>query len=265
MLSDHAYLKPYLSVTSALELVDYALMSATKAGKKTSKEADEAFKKAVSKLGEYEKKCHGRETVAERIKTAEKVDKSSMMVLNSLMEKFRVREELVTLLHHTLTLIFSRWRRDSQQKSSFSSTSPFQIKLPLLQHVSADSSSLSLVVSELYLNLIPEVLCSRSNQNEILWNFSRFKDERRLTLKQNPHFYEVLPTSPKDYGDRFQMGPSESYLDMGRISVLSDNLGQAGRVFLKTVKTRAFGNAYDLGNAIIFKGSWVFFFIPFLT
>ena len=107
------------------------------------------------------------------------------------------------------------------------------------------------------------MLCSRSNQNEILWNFSRFKDERRLTLKQNPHFYEVLPTSPKDYGDKFRTRPTETYLEKGRISVLTDKLGQAGRVFLKTAKTtRAFGNVWDLKDAIIFKGSW-HFFCPF--
>jgi hypothetical protein len=125
------------------------------------------------------------------------------------------------------------------------------------------------MVSELYLNIIPEALCSMSDRNEILWNFGRFKDERRLTLKQNPHFYKALPTSRKDYGDKFEKRPIESslsYLDMGRISVLTDNLSEAGRVFLKTAKkTRAFGRVWDLTNAIIFKGSCLSFFIPFLT
>lgn len=112
------------------------------------------------------------------------------------------------------------------------------------------------MISELYLNLPSEALCSKSDQNEILWNFSRFTDERRLTLKQNPHFYKVLPRLPKHYGDKFLMEPTESYLEMTKISVLSDNLGQAGRIFLKTAKkTRAFGNAWNVGNAIIFKGS----------
>ena len=41
---------------SALQLVDNALMSAAKAGKKTSKEADEVFKEAVNMLSEYERK-----------------------------------------------------------------------------------------------------------------------------------------------------------------------------------------------------------------
>jgi hypothetical protein len=107
-------------------------MSATEAGKKTSNEADEAFKNAVSELGDYEKKNHFKETVTKRIEMAEKADKSSLKVLNSLMEKFRVREELITLLHHSLMLIFSRRRRNRRCQSSFFSTSPFQIKIPPL-------------------------------------------------------------------------------------------------------------------------------------
>jgi hypothetical protein len=120
------------------------------------------------------------------------------------------------------------------------------------------------MVSELYLDLIPEALCTESHLNEILWNFSQHKDkERRLTLKQNPHFYKVLPISPENYGDKFLTEPIETYLHK-RISVLTDNLGQAGRVFLRLVKkTRAFGNAWIPKNAIIFKGSWLPFFNPF--
>ena len=107
------------------------------------------------------------------------------------------------------------------------------------------------------------MLCRSSHLNEILWNFSRFKDkERRLTLKQNPHFYEALPKSPEHYGDKFLTEPIETFLHK-KISVLTDNLGQAGRVFLNIAKkTRAFGNVWVPKNAIIFKGSWSFFFNP---
>ena len=107
------------------------------------------------------------------------------------------------------------------------------------------------------------MLCSRSDLNEILWNFRRPEDKKgRLTLKQNPHFYKVLPTSPEKHGDEFETMPTDTYLH-GKINVLTDNLGDAGRVFLKTAKkTRAFGNAWDLKNAIIFKGTWLIFY-PF--
>ena len=110
--------------------------------------------------------------------------------------------------------------------------------------------SRSLMVSD----PIPEFLSESSDISEVLWNFSRFKGERRLTLKDNPHFYEELPRSPEEYGDKFLMEPIETFMHK-RISVLTDNLGQAGQVFLKTAKkTRAFGNVCVPKNAIIFKG-----------
>jgi hypothetical protein len=84
-----------------------------------------------------------------------------------------------------------------------------------------------------------------------------------LTLKQNPHFYKALPTLQRDYGNKFEKRPIESslnYLDMGRISVLTDNSREAGRVFLNIgTKNRAFGNVWDVENGIIFKGSWLTF------
>lgn len=117
---------------------------------------------------------------------------------------------------------------------------------------------------------ILEALSESSDMSEILWNFSLRKgnknEERLLTLKQNPHFYEELPTSPMDYGDKFSMAPIESIetclheRSIRRISILTDNLGEAGRVFLETgKKTRGFGNVCVLKNAVIFKGSWLSF------
>lgn len=114
-----------------LELVDDALMSVTEAKKKADKKkADEAFENAVNGLSDYERKYHLKpdtETVAERIKKAEEMDKASSKVLNSLMEKFRVREEPIILLHHTFKLILSRWNRNRHFQSSFLSTIPLQI------------------------------------------------------------------------------------------------------------------------------------------
>lgn len=135
------------------------------------------------------------------------------------------------------------------------------------------------MVSELYLNLILEALCSKSNQHEILWNFGRDKNNKfPLTLQQNPHFYESLPTSPDDYVKNFSMSPIESMekrlddisrrtndnikriYDNARIDVLTDNLGRAGRVFVKTSRNgRVFGNVCAPKNALIFKGPWPFY------
>jgi len=99
------------------------------------------------------------------------------------------------------------------------------------------------------------VLSQHASLPEVLWNFSRFKGEKRLTLKQNPHFYEMLPISPEKYGGKFTMDPIRTFQHQ-KISVLIDNLGPAGRVFFETAKeTRVFGNAWLPKDAIIFKGS----------
>src|ERR1700733_13182030 len=58
---------------------------------------------------------------------------------------------------------------------------------------------------------IPEVLCQRSDTKEILWNFSRLNGERRLTLKDNPHFYKNLPISAKKYVGQFRTEPVEDF------------------------------------------------------
>ena len=95
-----------------LQHVDDALMSATNAKKKTSEEADKAFENAVRKLGDYEREYYTHRIVVEDMKKAEETDKSSLKFLNRLRENFRVREELITLLHRILTLISSRRRRN---------------------------------------------------------------------------------------------------------------------------------------------------------
>ena len=103
---------------------------------------------------------------------------------------------------------------------------------------------------------------------EILWNFSRFKDPRkRLTLSQNPHFYAWLPSSPEEYHGEFRTYPIETFLHTSatRVHVLTDNPGSTGRVFLETAHdSRAFGNGWIPSKAIIFKGSLlsISFFIP---
>jgi hypothetical protein len=104
---------------------------------------------------------------------------------------------------------------------------------------------------------MPVVLTQHASWPEVLWNFSRFKGEKRLTLEQNPHFYEVLPTSPEKYGGGFTMDPIKTFQHQ-KISVLTDNPG-TGRVFLEIAKERrVFGNAWVPKDAIISKGSYPF-------
>jgi len=115
-----------------------------------------------------------------------------------------------------------------------------------------------------YLTPMSEVLGENSDTNEIMWNFSRFRDERRLTLKDNPHFYEKLPTSAEKYEGHFRTDPIETFQHK-EISVLTDNPRLMGRVFLETSnEKRAFGNVWVPKEAIVFKGSYLSLF-PFLA
>jgi len=96
---------------------------------------------------------------------------------------------------------------------------------------------------------------------EVLWNFSRYKGNKRLTLKQNPHFYKGLPGK---YEDDFESYPIEQFLDAPgdakgdsldrpkpKISVLVD---RQGRIYLESDQgPRTFGNVWCPQKAIIFK------------
>ena len=116
-------------------------------------------------------------------------------------------------------------------------------------------------------DFVPEVLCKRSSLSEVLLNFSRYKGNKRLTLKQNPHFYKDLP---EVYEDNFQCDPITDILDVLReswadsldrdrskpkpkIYVLTD---RQSRIYLKSARySRAFGNVWCPQKAIIFRGS----------
>ena len=96
-------------------------------------------------------------------------------------------------------------------------------------------------------------LSNNPSLQEILWNFSRFKDEkRRLTLKDNPHFYEKLPTTPEEYGDDVQIDSTESFRYCNEFYVLTD---EPKLVHIMTDQDwQFFGNFWCPKNAIIFKG-----------
>ena len=102
---------------------------------------------------------------------------------------------------------------------------------------------------------------------EILWNFSRFKDEKkRLTLTENPYFYAgyELSKSPEEYDDRFQAHPTMDIWFSSNCRqtfyVLTD---KPEPVFTMTDSSRTFGNFWCPKKAIIFKGSGTsFLFFP---
>jgi hypothetical protein len=100
---------------------------------------------------------------------------------------------------------------------------------------------------------VPEALSNDSGTSvlpEILWNFSHFEGDKRLTLSQNSHFYIDLPPSPDAYGSTFRSQPTERY--EGRIYVLTND---SGRVFFEFGgSSRVFDIVWATNNAPIFKG-----------
>lgn len=212
------------SLGIVLQAVDDALTCAAEAEKKTSNEADKAFKNAVNRLTGYGRDYHPNVTVAEIMEKAEEEDKSSLKVLNKLKDTFRPLEEEPTT----------------------------EVDFFLLESLPDKNPT-----------VVTQVLSKWSRLSEVLLNFSRYKGNKRLTLKQNPHFYKDLP---EKYEDDFQCDPIEHFLDVlgdskgdsldmprsrPKIYVLTD---RQGRICLESGRrSRAFGNVWCPQKAIIFK------------
>ena len=117
-----------------------------------------------------------------------------------------------------------------------------------------------------YLNFVEEILSDSPSLQEILWNFSRFNDENnRLCLRDNPHFYAELPTSPDAYGDNLKIDPTEDFWHANDFYVLIDAPEPVH--IMSDQDTQIFGNFWCFENSIIFKGLGVLFllFPLFLT
>lgn len=71
------------------------------------------------------------------------------------------------------------------------------------------------------LMLGPVALSDTSDVPEILWYFSHYLDDRRLSLAQNPQFYTALPNSSARYAKEFRREPPEIY--QGTIDVLTNS------------------------------------------
>ena len=96
--------------------------------------------------------------------------------------------------------------------------------------------------------------------SEILWNFSRYTDDRRIALRQNPHFYLDLPTSVDDYGAKFSKHPERDFSleHNDTVYVLVDKPG-LNRVYLEAdgqqrIQRRIFGNVWMPRDVMILKG-----------
>ena len=105
-----------------------------------------------------------------------------------------------------------------------------------------------------------EVLSNNPSLQEILWNFSRFNDERkRLTLKENPHFYAELPNSPETDWAGVKIDPIEDFRHANKFYVLTDKPELVHIMTDQDSQWQSFGNFWCPKNAIIFKGLGVLF------
>ena len=105
---------------------------------------------------------------------------------------------------------------------------------------------------------MPEVLSDSPSLQEILGNFSRFKDKRkRLTLVENPHFYAELPALLKVHGDNVKIDPTEDFRHANKFYVLTDKQ-ELVHIMTGNKVLHSFGNLWRSENTIIFKGSGVF-------
>ena len=109
-----------------------------------------------------------------------------------------------------------------------------------------------------YLIPVPVELSYSPSIQEILWNFSCFNDEKkRLTLRENPHFYAELPTSPEAYGNSVTIDPIEDFRLADEFYVLTN---KPELVYIMTDQVlQSIGNFWCPNDAIIFKGLGVLF------
>ncbi|KAI9439129.1 hypothetical protein H4582DRAFT_118549 [Lactarius indigo] len=218
-----------------LEFTDDALSSAADARNKTSEAADTKFKIAINELSDYEQKYHQKQQdatngqqdvtngettatetpllVAERMKRAQENDKSSSKILNRLKHSFKAK--LVEKPMKVARFLFPGSLPDKNPK------------------------------------VVEQMLGEETGVEEILWNFSRLKDDQRITLKQNPRFYRGLPDLAPAYSHDFTTDPLDNFRGETEIWVLTD---KQSRVFLEAgEKKRVFGNFWVPHEAIIFK------------
>jgi len=102
--------------------------------------------------------------------------------------------------------------------------------------------------------IVRQVLNNDSKLQEILWNFSRFPLDSRLTLSQNPHFYDHLPPSSNaNWGELNANATQENWhtYHTKPICVLTN---APSRVFLELCgNPRAFDNVWNADETLIFK------------
>ncbi|KAI0048476.1 hypothetical protein FA95DRAFT_1557980 [Auriscalpium vulgare] len=89
----------------------------------------------------------------------------------------------------------------------------------------------------------------------VLWIFSRFSktDNRRITLKNNPHFYVEMPKAPSSFNSTFRLEPLKA-LNLNRSNTIYVIIDRTSRIFLEYGKiNRTFGNIWRPDKTVILK------------
>ena len=136
--------------------------------------------------------------------------------------------------------------------------------LPEAHPISVSSEYHAMIMSLPVSNPVSVRLSDNPSLQEVLWKFIRVKDKKkRLTLRENPHFYEKLPKSPEGYGDSLKIEPTKDFRHASEFHVLADK-PEMVCIMIDQI-SRFFGNFWCPTTSIIFKGLCVFFLFSSLS
>ncbi|KAH9979715.1 hypothetical protein BJV74DRAFT_887985 [Russula compacta] len=217
-------------LSKVLRVCDEALSRAVEARKDSSLASDEFFQKAVRELHEYESKFHsGLLIFFSRIK-------------NCVAEFLHSDQSRTETVKERMKRAKDRDNGKPEKRTRTENASRKVVEFHLLKSPTDTQPTIA-----------RQELTDLSKLPEILWNFCRYHDQRRLTLIQNPQFYSRLPTTSRTASWRlFTTGPTEQYQDTQPLCVLTNI---PGRVFLEFGQNRrAFDNVWDTNRTLIFKG-----------
>jgi hypothetical protein len=90
----------------------------------------------------------------------------------------------------------------------------------------------------------------------VIWDFNRVRDDRRITLQQNPRFYVDLPMSADAYLGEFEARPVESLkLDEVANNTVHVLLDGPSRMFLEMKQgPLIFCNVFKPNDVLVFEG-----------
>jgi hypothetical protein len=89
----------------------------------------------------------------------------------------------------------------------------------------------------------------------MLW---RFRREKRLSLKKNPHFYRQLPTRATDFDNSFYRRPLKDFSTLKHRDIVHIVLDKSCRLYIHVEKPHVIGNVWQPHTIYILKGECAF-------